>query len=254
MYESIEIPQSPNITYRPIDFQPNFSTNINYDNKSFGIPITNSEYSTKFVKREGSPRASIPRNTIPISSYPQPIYTNYRPWGQYNPSPIYVIREEQNQEQIKRAAPPTPPVNQLGIGEDQKIRVLSDEIDRQREINILTYIKFNELKIEKTDLRNHLAKVENEIDYEQKKNKNNQKETLERILEDKNRELAFLIESRSKLTNDELNSLIWKVKEREIDNGHLRERTAQLEQSKNCLMEDFGNIRNEIYERRLARR
>lgn len=260
--ESIEIPQSANAAYRPLDFKPDFNANISNDNKSFRLPITSSEYPLEFMNRTVVPQTSLSNNRNIIQSttpsYPQPIYTSYdyRPFGEHNLSPIYVIREpatidlkKENVEQIKRSVPALP-VNQLGIAEDHKIRVLSDEIERQRGINISTYIKFNELKGEKVELRNELVKIENEIDSELKKSKNNETEILKKILEDKNRELAFLIESRSKLTNDELNSLIWKVKEKEIENGHLRERTAQLNQARDILLEDFGNSRNE---RHLAR-
>lgn len=103
----------------------------------------------------------------------------------------------------------------------------------------------------KTDLKNGLEKIENEIINELKKSKNNETEIQKKILEDKIRELAFLTETRSKLTHDELNNLIWKVKETEIENGYLRERIGQLDQTINIMKEGSGN---EIMERRITRR
>lgn len=213
-----------------------------------------SEYQ-EIVKRAGAPRESVTRIESPSTQViyeraPQVNYDvkpyDYRTWepSTYVSTQQYVVREPtyvvqrpvENIEVVKRAAPaPPPPAVVSTAAEDQKIRVLTDEIDRQRNQNSLNYNKFNELQNEKNNLRNNVTNLENELNNELKNRPGEANEALKKSLEDKDREVTLLrANGQGRGNKEEIENLMTGIKNKEYENEQLRGKIEDLEiQTKN---------------------
>ena len=210
----------------------------------------------EIVKRSGAPRQSVTRlESVPTqviyeraapANYDVKPY-DYRTWepSNYNHSsqpqpyvirePTYVMQRPMETEVVKRAAPPVaPPVVMVApistAAEDQKIRVLTDEVDRQRNQNSLNYNKFNELQNEKNNLKGNLTNLENELNNELKNRPGEASEALKKSLEDKDREIALLrANGMGRGNKDEIENLMTGIKNKEYENEQLRGKIEDLE-------------------------